>query len=40
MGYHLKQTARDLIFVQDEIRSMKQAMATLETVLGVVEEGE
>jgi transcription-repair coupling factor (superfamily II helicase) len=36
MGYHLKQTAKDFIFVQDEIRGMKQAKGTLETLVGVV----
>ena len=36
MGYHLKQTKKDLIFVQDEIRSLKQTMATLNTLIGVV----
>ena len=36
MGFHLKQTARELIFVQDEVRSMKQAKGTLETLMGVV----
>jgi len=36
MGYHLKQTAKDFIFVQDEIRGMKQAKGTLEVLIGVV----
>jgi len=36
MGYHLKQTAKDFIFVQDEIRGMKQAKGTLEVLVGVV----
>ncbi len=36
MGLHLKQTAKELIFVQDEVRGMKQAKGTLETLMGVV----
>ncbi|MCB0531518.1 MAG: transcription-repair coupling factor [Saprospiraceae bacterium] len=39
MGFHLKQTNQNLIFVQDEIRSLKQTMRTLEVLLGVVEKG-
>ncbi|TNE53489.1 MAG: transcription-repair coupling factor [Bacteroidetes bacterium] len=37
MGFYLKQTNRDLIFVQDEIRSLKQTMSTLNTLIGVLE---
>ncbi|MBK6933394.1 MAG: transcription-repair coupling factor [Saprospirales bacterium] len=36
MGLSLKQTNKELIFVQDEIRSLKQAKATLEGLVGVV----
>jgi transcription-repair coupling factor (superfamily II helicase) len=36
MGISLKQTNKELIFVQDEIRSIKQVKATLEQVLGRV----
>ncbi|MBL7797154.1 MAG: hypothetical protein JNJ90_11725 [Saprospiraceae bacterium] len=36
MGFHLKQTNKELIFVQDEVRGMKQTKGTLEVLLGVV----
>lgn len=36
MGLHLKQTNKELILVQDEVRSIKQAKRTLEQLVGVV----
>ncbi|MBL7776409.1 MAG: DEAD/DEAH box helicase, partial [Saprospiraceae bacterium] len=36
MGFHLKQTTKELIFVQDEVRGLKQTKGTLEVLLGVV----
>jgi hypothetical protein len=36
MGFHLKQTNKELIFVQDEVRGLKQTKGTLEVLLGVV----
>ena len=36
MGINLKQTTKELILVQDEVRSIKQAKHTLEQLLKVV----
>ncbi len=36
MGLSLKQTNKELILVQDEVRSLKQAKSTLEQLVGVV----
>jgi transcription-repair coupling factor (superfamily II helicase) len=38
MGISLKQTNKELIFVQDEVRSLKTVKSTLEQVLGFVGE--
>jgi hypothetical protein len=35
MGLHLKQTNKELILVQDEVRSIKQAKSTLEQLEAV-----
>ncbi|MEZ4919155.1 MAG: transcription-repair coupling factor [Saprospiraceae bacterium] len=36
MGLHLKQTTKELILVQDEVRSIKQAKSTLDQLLSVL----